>query len=427
MRQRRYYAMRGILMMLVGAFLTFVTIMLMPERRDLVAPVPHFAGVGDANFLRTTSATFGGDLKPGHTVETFRDGEEIYAAMIAAIDAAEVSVNFETYVYWSGEVATRFEQAFIRKALEGVEVRFLVDWLGSFLVERERLQAMKQAGVRVERFRALEWHNLLRVNNRTHRKVMVVDGRVGFTGGVGVADEWLGTADEPARWRENHYRVTGPAVADMQASFAEHWLEATGKIIQGEAFYPSLGETGPKVAQFIKSSHGGSTKNIQLMLLMAIAAAQESIRIGTPYFVPDDLTIAQLIDARRRGVEIEILVPGDNIGLEFVRHASRHFWGRLLREGIRIYEYQPTLYHVKVHVVDDLWTMIGSSNVDERAFRHDHEANLVVVDADFAASQVAIFRSDLAAAREVGLAEWEDRPLVTRIADFFWSRFRSQL
>lgn len=427
MQYRRRNTAKALGIALVAALLTFVSIMLLPERRDIGGPVPHFAGVSDASFLRTTSATFGGDLKLGHAIETYRDGEAIYAAMLAAIERARISVNFETYVYWSGAVASRFEAALIAKAREGVPVRFLVDWLGSFLVERESLQAMKDAGVRVERFRAPDWHNLLRFNNRTHRKVMVIDGRVAFTGGVGVADEWLGTADEPARWRENHYRIEGPVVADMQAGFAEHWLEATGEILQGEAFYPPLEEVGAMPAQFISSSHGGTTANIQLVLLMALAAGEHKIRIGTPYFVPDDITLAQLIAARRRGVEIEILVPGDNIGLNFVRHASRYFWGDLLAEGIRIFEYQPALYHVKLVSVDDLWVMIGSSNIDERSFRHDQEGNLIVVDEDFAALQNAIFEHDRAQAHEVTLEEWEARPPAMRIKDYLWSFLRAHI
>jgi cardiolipin synthase len=413
---------------MIGAALTFVTVHLLPDRRDLVAPVPHVSGLSSPEFMRTLSGTFRGKLVGGNAIDTLVNGTEIYSALIAEIEAARTSINFETYIYWSGEVADRLREAFTAKAQEGVEVRLLIDWFGSLRLDAADLDALRAGGVQVEHFRPPRLGQLGRINNRTHRKVTVIDGRVGFVGGVGVADEWLEVDGAPPIWRENHYRVRGPVVAELQSAFAEHWLEATGEILQGDAFYPPIAEEGDVQAQLVTYSFGGSNIDIQLALLMSLAAAESRIVIGTPYFSPDDITIEQLVLARARGVEIDILLPGDTFGAHFfVRHASRYLWGDLLRTGVRIHEYDKALYHPKLLVVDDLLVMIGSANINERGFRHDQEANLLVVDAGFAQEQLAVFNQDLATARQVTLEEWEGRSLVTRSLDFFWALWRAHI
>lgn len=417
-----------ILAAMFGALLTFATVHLMPDRRDLVAPVPHVAGLSTPEFMRTLSGTFRGELVGGNAIDTLVNGNEIYSAMIAEIEAAQTSINFETYIYWSGEVADRLLEAFAAKAWEGVEVRLLIDWFGSQRLDAADLDALHAAGVRVERFRRPKLGQIGRVNNRTHRKVTVIDGRIGFIGGVGVADEWLKVGDGPPIWRENHYRVRGPVVAELQSAFAEHWLEATGEILQGEAFYPQIAEAGQVHAQLVTYSFGGSNIDIQLALLMSLAAAEHRIVIGTPYFSPDDITIDQLVLARARGVEVVILLPGNTFGAHFfVRHASRYTWGDLLRAGVNIHEYDTALYHPKLLVVDDLLVMIGSANINERGFRHDQEANLLVVDQGFAQEQLAVFHRDLASARLVTLDEWEGRSFATRAQDFLWALLRAHI
>jgi cardiolipin synthase A/B len=428
MRAGRRTIWRTILAAMAGAALTFATVHLMPDRRDLVAPVPHVAGLSSQEFMRTLSGTFRGELVGGNAIDTLVNGNEIYSAMIAEIEAAQTSINFETYIYWSGEVADRLREAFAAKAREGVEVRLLIDWFGSQRLDTADLDALRAAGVWVERFRPPRLGQIGRVNNRTHRKIAVVDGRVGFIGGVGVADEWLEVNGGPPIWRENHYRVHGPVVAELQSAFAEHWLEATGEILQGNAFYPSISEVGEVQAQLVTYSFGGSNIDIQLALLMSLAAAQNRIVIGTPYFSPDDITIEQLVLARARGVEVDILLPGNTFGAHFfVRHASRYTWGDLLRAGVNIFEYDKALYHPKLLVVDDLLVMIGSANINERGFRHDQEANLLVVDRGFAQEQLAVFHQDLASTRRVTLEEWEGRSTTTRALDFFWALWRAHI
>jgi cardiolipin synthase len=286
---------------------------------------------------------------------------------------------------------------------------------------------MVQAGVHFHRFRPIRWYTLDRVNNRTHRKLLIVDGAVGFTGGVGIADHWLGDARNPNEWRDTHYRVGGPAVIAMQAAFATNWLEATGEVLAGAEVYPTQEAMGPHGAHLIVSSQPEGGGALHLMMLMAIAAAESHIRIGTAYFVPDDTMIAQLIQARRRGVEVEIVVPNHLTDVPVVRKGSRHFWGDLLQAGVRIYEYQPTMYHPKLMVVDESWVSVGSANLDERSLKLNDEANLNVYGKEFAVEQAQIFREDLTRSKQVTLAEWQARPLAQKFTDWVASLLRSQL
>jgi cardiolipin synthase len=276
------------------------------------------------------------------------------------------------------------------------------------------------------RFRPVTWYTLDRVNNRTHRKLLVVDGRIGFTGGVGIADEWNGDARTPSEWRDTHYRVEGPVAAEFQAAFAEHWIEATGELLMGDRFFPEIAPVGGHAAQVVVSStHQRNT--MHLMLMTALAAAQKSIRISTPYFVPDDLTRQQLLEARKRGVEIQILVPGPQIDARVVRKASRHLWGDLLQAGVKISEYQPTFFHCKLVVVDDVWTSVGSTNIDDRALRLNDEANINLFDQEFARAQTAIFDRDAAVSKPYTFADWQNRSTSQKVSDWVSSLARSQI
>jgi len=412
---------------LVVGIVGIVALNLAPERRDLRDPIPHLQAVSDPKFLATMDGIFGGNLRGGHEIETLLNGDEIFPAMLEAIRGARSTVTFETFVYWSGEIAKEFAEALADASRRGVEVRVLLDWAGSIPFEQRLIDIMEEAGVAVHRFRPIRWYTLDRINNRTHRKVLVVDGNIGFTGGVGIGDEWLGDGRGPDVYRDNHYRITGPAVASMQAAFAENWLEASGEVLQGQRFYPEQPTDGELVAQLVKSSPSGGSRSMHQMLLMSLASATQNIRIGMAYFVPDEIAIAQLVDAAERGVQIDIIVPGPHISKETVRHGSRHFWGDLLQAGIRIHEFQPTMYHAKIFVVDEDWVSIGSANFDVRSFRLNDEANLNVYDRDFARQQIAIFEDDLARSRQVTLAEWENRPLRQKFMDWLASLVRTQL
>jgi cardiolipin synthase A/B len=376
--------------------------------------------------MRTIDGLLGSSLSQGNRIETLRNGDAIFPAMLEAVRSAERTITFETYIYWSGFIARDFAEALAERAEAGVEVRVLLDWQGSVPMDRDLVEMMEAAGVRVERFRPIHWYTLDKINNRTHRKLLVVDGRVGFTGGVGIADEWLGDARHPGEWRETHYRVEGPTVAGLQEAFADNWIEATGEVLQGDGFFPPLEPVGDSLAHMVKSSTGAANR-MHMMMMTAIASAESHVRIGTPYFVPDEVAKAQLLEARARGIEVEIIVPGPHMSKDFVRNASRHFWGPLLEAGVRIHEYQPTFFHAKIVIVDEAWATVGSSNFDERAFRLNDEANLGVFDPAFVREQVAIFEEDLGRTREITLEEWEQRPFRQKAVDWAWSWLRVQL
>ncbi|MFN3936688.1 MAG: phospholipase D-like domain-containing protein [Gemmobacter sp.] len=410
----------------LAALVTVAVQSMLPGRRDLRAPVPPVLAASDGPFLRTMDGLFGAALVPGNRVETLLNGDRIFGTMLEAIRSARTSINFETYVYWRGAIAETFAEALSERARAGVEVRVLLDWAGSLKMSRALIERMQSAGVRVVQFRPIRWHSLHRVNHRTHRKLLVVDGTTGFTGGVGIGEEWTGDARSPSEWRDTHFRVTGPLVAQMQGAFAENWIEETGEVLQGDAFFPPLADAGPLEADLVLGRTGQRT-SIHLMLMIALSAARDRIRICTPYFVPDDVAIDQLLEARRRGVQVDILVPGPHNDAGFVRSGSRRFWGPLLRAGVRIWEYQPTFIHAKMIVIDDCWSSIGSSNFDERSFRLNDEANLNVFDRGFAAEMIEIFEADLACARRIRLEDWEARPLVVKIGDWLCSRLRPVL
>ncbi len=398
---------------------------LVPDRRELRGPVTPVMTPAAPDFQRSLAGLFGSNLSAGNSIDILQNGDEIFPAMLDAIAQAETSINFETYIYWSGAIAQRFAEALIDRARNGVEVRVLLDWAGSNAMDFDLIDAMEAGGVQVTRFRPLRWYTLDRINNRTHRKFLVIDGRVGFIGGVGIGDEWRGRARNPDEWRETHYRVTGPVVAAMQGGFASNWVEDTGEILQGDAFFPPLAPTGDLTTQLVLSATG-SRNYIHLMLMTTIASAQSNIRITTPYFVPDHVAVEQLRAARARGVEIDIIVPGPHMSKEIVRYASRHLWGPLLEAGVRIHEYQPTFMHAKLLIVDETFASIGSTNFDERSFRLNDEANLNVFDAEFTAAKIEIFAQDLAQSRQISLQEWQDRPVLQRLHDWAWSLLRAQ-
>ncbi|MFJ5370854.1 phosphatidylserine/phosphatidylglycerophosphate/cardiolipin synthase family protein [Bosea sp. CER48] len=371
-------------------------------------------------------ALFGSNYIPGNRVETLVNGNQIFPSMLQAIREARQTISFETYIYWRGAIAEDFAGALSTKAREGVSVNVLLDWVGSLPMEERLIERMRAAGVKVVRFRPVNWYTLDRVNNRTHRKLLIVDGRIGFTGGVGIADEWNGDARSPSEWRDNHYRVEGPAVAEFQAAFAEHWIEATGELLMGDRFFPQLVAAGEHAAQVVVSST--HQRNVMhLMLMTALASAQRSVRIATPYFVPDELMRRQILDARKRGVDIRIIVPGPQIDVRIVRKASRHLWGDLLRAGVKISEFQPTFFHCKLVIVDDIWTSVGSTNIDDRALRLNDEANINLFDRDFAGTQMAVFDRDAASSKPYTFSDWQDRSAQQKFSDWLSSLARSQI
>ncbi|MCT2580351.1 MULTISPECIES: phosphatidylserine/phosphatidylglycerophosphate/cardiolipin synthase family protein [unclassified Mesorhizobium] len=412
---------------LVASLVTLLAINLIPETRVIRTIVPHRFDAADPQFARSMSSYSQGQMFEANAVQTLVNGDEIFPAMLQAIRSARKTINMETYIYWSGSVGYEFATSLAAKAREGVEVRVLVDWLGSLPFDEKLIQIMTSAGVRFERYRPIHWYTLDRVNNRTHRKLLIVDGRVAFTGGVGIADNWLGDARNPNEWRDTHYQIEGPAVPGFQAAFAENWLETVGETLQGENFYLPPEAAGALRAQLILSSQPNGSENMELMMLAAIAAAKDHLRIGMAYFLPDDIALQQILDARKRGVAVDVIVPNSLTDVPIVRKASRYFWGKLLEAGVRIYEFQPTMYHPKLLIVDDVWASFGSTNLDQRSLRLNDEATLNVYGKEFARTQIDLFNEDLKRSRQISLAEWRSRPMREKFTDWLASTLHAQL
>ncbi|MGJ4802182.1 phospholipase D-like domain-containing protein [Luteimonas sp. SDU82] len=397
-----------------------------PEKK-VEKKVEHRHDVADPQFKREMSVLLGPAILPGNRVQAFHNGDEIFPAMLEAIRAARHTITMETYIYWSGEIGREVADALCERAKAGVRVHLVVDWAGSLKMEDDLLELMQEGGVRLERYRPLRWYNIGRLNNRTHRKLLVVDGRIGFTGGVGIADQWTGHAQDPDHWRETHFRVEGPVVAQMQAAFNDNWIKTTGELLNGEAYFPELAPVGDMDAHLFIASPAGGSESMHMMYLTAVAAACTSIDLCAAYFVPDPLIAQALLAARRRGVRVRVLLPGEHIDSETVRYASKASWGELLAGGVEIHEYRPTMIHVKLLVVDGEMVSVGSTNFDIRSFRLNDEASLNVYDYAFAARMTEAFERDLEQARQYDLETWKRRPLRQKLAEKLVRPLRSQV
>ena len=387
----------------------------------------HLYSIDDPQFLRTMGMMLGPGVIGGNKVEALLNGDQIFPAMLATIRSARKTISFETYIYWSESIGDQFAEALAERARAGVKVHLLVDAVGSSKLDSDQMAKMEQAGVVIKKYRPLRWYNVAHLNNRTHRKLLVVDGKIGFTGGVGIAGQWTGHAQDPEHWRDSHYRVEGPVVAEMQAVLLDNWTKTTGEVLHGGDYFPPLSRAGEELAQVFSSSPTGGSENMALMYQLAMTAAKKSIDLSSSYFVPDDGTLAVMLAAMRRGVRVRIITPGTNMDAEVVRRASRGNWGKLLQAGAQMHEFQPTMYHCKMMIVDDLLVSVGSTNFDERSFRLNDEANLNIFDAGFARTQTAIFEQDLKQSKRITLAQWQDRPATDKAIEFLAARFGALL
>ena len=411
----------------IAAVLTVIAMNFTESEKRIQKPLVHKYGLDEPQFLRELSTLLGPSIIDGNTVVNFENGKEIFPAMLEGIKSAQKSVTFETYIYWSGTVGKKFADVLSERARAGVRVHVLIDWVGSQKIDNDILAEMESAGIEVQKFHPLHWYNLGRMNNRTHRKLLIIDGKVGYTGGVGIADEWDGDAVDGEHWRDSHYRLDGPAVAQMQAAFMDNWIKTSGEVLQGEIYFPKLEPLGSALGQVFTSSPEGGGDSMQLMYLMSVAAAERTIDISAAYFVPDKLTRDGIVAALKRGVKVRILVPGPFIDSQIVRKASRAKWGAMLQAGAQIYEYQPSMFHCKLLVVDRLLVSVGSTNFDNRSFRLNDEANLNVYDKTFAAHILTVYEKDLQRARLVTYAEWKDRPWTDKFVEKVSSMFSSQM
>jgi cardiolipin synthase len=367
--------------------------------------------VASDDFLRAAEALTSSPSTFGNEADLHINGSEIFPAFLETIRGARRSLNLVTYIYWSGEIGRELADALSAKAREGVAVNVLLDAVGSLKMTQELIGEMEDAGVCVVRFRPPKPYAVRRLNNRTHRKLLIADGRIGMIGGVGIADEWTGNAEDPDHWRDTHLTVRGPVVRGLQGAFAENWLEATGDVLVGPDYLPDLDPLSDGCPmQLVRSNAGVGDTNIEALYFLAISCARTRLDLTAAYFVPRPAFITALTDAAQRGVEVRVLVPGPHTDKPPVRIAGRATYEELLEAGVRIWEYQRTMIHAKTLAIDSAWVSIGSVNFDNRSFQLQDEATLCVRDESFTAKLDAQFDVDLRDAEEITLEGWKRRP-----------------
>lgn len=393
------------------------------EKRD-VYKFDHPFTVADPSFRRSLD-TFGTAMIPGNTAEILKNGDEIFPAMTKEIRQAQKTVNLETYIFQPDETGRQFADAMVEAAGRGVEVRLLIDAWGSKLGDLQ--DRLEKAGVKWRKYRPIRVFTIYKVGKRTHRKILVVDGKVAFTGGVGISKQWLGNARNSREWRDTQVRVTGPVVDQMQAIFAEDWTYTTGEILAGEKFYPKPDGPGGSVqAQAIKASRGDASSLAKMLYYVAIKSAARSIYIQNAYFLPDKQVRNALVDAVKRGVDVKVMVPGRNIDLPMVRLASWLHYGDMLQGGVKIYEYRDTMMHNKTMVVDGIFSTIGSINFDTRSMNRNAEESLAFYDRDFAQKVETMFGEDLKRCEEITYSAFKHRGLAKRFSElisYIWEPY----
>lgn len=386
---------------------------------------PNF-DVHDEQFPRSMGCLLGPGLAEGNHVECLANGCRYFPAMLHDIQNAKTSITMETFIFWSGTVGRQFTDALIERARAGVPVHILVDWVGSWHMERALMDELNSEGIEFRRYRPPTWHNLAVFNNRTHRKILLIDGTIAYTGGAGIADSWDGDADDRKLWRDNQYRLTGPAVAAMQTAFMDNWIQVEAELLVGDAYFPKLERVGSMVAQTIQSGPGSGSESARIMYLLSISCAGRSVKLGQGYFVPDGLSRKIIIAALKRGVKFEIIIQGPT-DAPITQSCTRHLLGDLLKAGAEIYEYLPAMYHCKVMIVDEIWVSVGSTNFDARSFRLNDEVNVNVYDETFAREESNRFDADMARSRRITYEDWLGRKPQQKALDAAASLFRKQM
>jgi cardiolipin synthase len=374
--------------------------------------------VREASFLRAAEALTGAPVSHGNDAELLINGDQIFPEYLRAIRDAEETVNLTTYAYWRGDIATEVADTLCEKTRAGVECNVILDAVGAAQMDRKLVHKMRDAGVHVCFFRPPKPYAVRRLQYRNHRKLLIVDGTTGFTGGVGIAEEWTGNAQDPDHWRDTHVRVTGPVVRGLQGAFAENWLECTGDVLAGDRYLPYVEATedgGPM--QVMRSSATVGDSNAEALIYLAVAAAKRSIELTSAYFVPRPAFTQALVEAAERGVHMRILVPGSHIDKQFVRTAGRAAYDQLIDAGIEIYEYCPTMLHAKTLTVDEIWSSVGSVNFDNRSFQLHDEVTLCTQSERFAGELHEVFEKDLEASERIDPDNWSDRSIAQRVRE----------
>ncbi len=427
-RPKRLPVLAIVLVSVAAGYALAVTIAKAGAPKQTVYGLPHDFTVNEPTFL--PSALPGVALTSGNRLELLENGDAIFPAMLAAISSARKTVNFEAYIFWSDEVGRRFRDALAERAAHGVAVRILLDAIGSpgRHMKAGDVDALRRAGCHVEFFHPTKPWMLWVFNHRNHRRVLVADGTLAFTGGVGFADPWRGNADSKGHWRDTQLRVEGPAVRGLQRAFQENWSEVTGEALVGDEFFPALGQAGASAVAVVPSSPLAAMSGAGRVYAISLAAATKEIWIANSYFLPDDASVDLLVAAVKRGVDVRVIVPSDeHSDVPATKAAGRSSFGPLLEGGVKIFEYQPTMFHLKTMVVDGVFSTVGSANFDERSFHLNEEVNLFVYDGAFAGQMKETFRRDLSRCRPYTHAMWKERPLKKRVTEWLVTPIRSEL
>lgn len=389
-------------------------------------PIRTDYGVTDAAFTNSISGLLRSRVVGGNKIQPLNNGVEYFPAMLEAIASAQKTITFENFIWRSGEVSDRFIEALSERARAGVKVHCVVDGFGALKLKNKDKDRLRDAGVQLKIFNRIRPWNCWKWNHRTHRKTLVIDGKVAFIGGICIADEWDGNAESHAVWRDTEFKVEGPAVSEIQSIFMDNWIRMSSQVLHGPDYFPTLTNVGEIPAQAFKSGPKDGAENARLMYLYSIAAARKSIRFCHSYFVPDDLAIDMLVEAAHRGVKIEVIAPGV-IDKNMVRRAARSRWHKMMDAGIEFWEYEPAKLHTKIMIVDDTWVTCGSINFDDRSFRINDEGNINIYDPEFAKHETEVFEADKAKSVKIDPAKFRKRPFLERIYENFCALFRSQL
>jgi cardiolipin synthase A/B len=398
-----------------------------PSRHAAVYALETDLDPASAEFRKTMAGATGMPWMEGNRVVVFNNGDEFFPAMLEAIAGARESITMEQYIFWDGEVGRRFAEAFAEKAREGVAVKLLVDAVGSSTLGREIERILEASGCQLAYFQPVKWYTLNRANHRTHRKALILDGAAAFTGGAGLADQWLGQARNVSEWRDMQVLVEGPAVQAQQSGFAQNWLVTTGEVLAGPEYFPVIARAGEVAVQTVLSSPHIGTGAAGTMAAIALQCARQYVRVANPYFIPDFRYLEMVREACARGVKIELLVAGEHNDAWWARQNSLRLYGKLLEAGVEIYEYLPTMLHQKVMVVDGAWASVGSANFDNRSLALNEESNVCFYDGELIRRLEDDFEADLRRAEKIQGGEWGQRGLFQRSKEEFAALIEDQV
>ncbi len=378
-------------------------------------------------FLATIAGATGVPFLEGNRITVLNNGDEFYPAMLKAISRARNSITIEAYIYWAGQVGQQFAEAIAERSRAGVEVKILLDAVGSSTIGEEILKTLKDSGCQVQWYNKMFWRTIGRFNNRTHRKSLVIDGRIAFTGGAGIADHWRGNAQDPKHWRDVQIQVEGPAAIPLQTGFVQNWLATTGEIVLGPRYFPKVEPAGRIAVQTILSSPTGGASAVLMMYYLSIVFARRKLYIANAYFIPDESAVDILISARKRGVDVKLMLAGVHNDMMLARYGAIQLYGKLLQAGVEIYEYTRTMLHQKTMVADGTWLTIGTTNFDNRSFALHEESNVCVYDTHLAGQLEQTFLEDLQYCVRIDFESWKRRGLLTKIRGVAALFLREQL